>query len=69
MVAEDRTHMAAIEKFIGQKIPRVKQEGFNYKYTALFEDEKSDASPYDRKVRGVRVHGGYVFGSARRKRR
>ena len=69
MVAEDRTHMAAIEKFIGQKIPRLKQEGFNYKYTALFEDEKSGGSPYDRKVRGVRVHGGYVFGSARRRRR
>ena len=69
MVAEDRTHMAAIEKFIGQKIPRVKLDGFNYKYTALFEDEKSGGSPYDRKVRGMRVHGGYVFGSARRRRR
>jgi ATP-dependent RNA helicase RhlE len=69
MVAEDRTHMAAIEKFIGQKIPRVKQDGFDYKYTALFEDEKSGSSPYDRKVRGMRVHGGYVFGPSRRRRR
>lgn len=35
---EDIDHVAAIERFIGTKIPRVKLEGFNYLYTALFND-------------------------------
>jgi len=71
MVAEDRGHMAAIERFIGQPIPRVKLEGFNYKFTSLFNDDKQSAkggSPP--KVRGMRVYGGYFYGpSGRRKRR
>jgi ATP-dependent RNA helicase RhlE len=69
MVAEDRTHVAAIEKFIGRQIERVKLEGFAYKYTSLFDDEKAGGSAYDRKARGVRVHGGYYFGPARRRKR
>ncbi|HVV02391.1 MAG TPA: DEAD/DEAH box helicase, partial [Verrucomicrobiae bacterium] len=35
MVAEERRHVEAIERFIGQKIPRVKLENFDYRYTAL----------------------------------
>ena len=35
---EDVDEVAAIERFIGTKIPRVKLEGFNYFYTALFDD-------------------------------
>jgi len=69
MVAEDRQHMAAIERFIGRKIERVKLEGFNYRFTSLFEDDTSkDATPPP-KVRAVRVHGGYYFGPGRRRRR
>ena len=38
MVAEDAGHVFAIERFISQKIPRVKLENFDYRYTALFEE-------------------------------
>jgi ATP-dependent RNA helicase RhlE len=37
VIAEDLQDIAAIEHFIGQKIPRVKLEGFPYKYTRLLE--------------------------------
>ena len=37
VIAEDLQEIAAIERFIGQKIPRVKVEGFPYKYTRLLE--------------------------------
>ncbi|MBI4661698.1 MAG: DEAD/DEAH box helicase [Verrucomicrobia bacterium] len=70
MVAEDATHVHAIERFISQKIPRVKLEKFHYQYTALFEEDKPGAKPgYPGKVRGVRLSGGYYFGHMRRRRR
>ena len=70
MVAEDARHMVAIERFIGQKIDRVKLENFNYKYTALFEEGKEDRrSENERRIRGVRLSGGYYFGPAKRRRR
>jgi ATP-dependent RNA helicase RhlE len=69
MVAEDRQHMAAIERFIGQAIERIRLENFNYHYTALFDDAKDKRSPYERKVRGVRLSGGYYFGPVRRRKR
>jgi ATP-dependent RNA helicase RhlE len=70
MVAEDSKHMAAIERFIGKKIERVKLDTFNYKYTALFEEGKAGPqSIHERRVRGVRLSGGYYFGPARRRRR
>jgi ATP-dependent RNA helicase RhlE len=69
MAAEDSRHVQAIERFISQKIPRVKLEDFNYKYTALFEDGKpgqpQGGAP---RARGARVRGGYFFGPARRRR-
>jgi ATP-dependent RNA helicase RhlE len=37
MTGEDVQEVAAIEHFIGQKIPRVKLEGFNYEYTRLLD--------------------------------
>jgi ATP-dependent RNA helicase RhlE len=37
MTGEDVQEVAAIERFIGQKIPRVKLDGFNYSYTRLLE--------------------------------
>jgi ATP-dependent RNA helicase RhlE len=69
MVAEDRSHMAAIERFIGKKIDRVKLESFNYTYTSLFDDAKEKEGGFPGKVRGVRLSGGYYFGPARRRRR
>ncbi|HEY2951250.1 MAG TPA: DEAD/DEAH box helicase [Verrucomicrobiae bacterium] len=68
MVAEDGQHMAAIERFISQKIERVKLEGFNYKYTSLFDEATDKRSAYERKVKGVRVRGGYFFGPTKRRR-
>ena len=69
MAAEDNQHMAAIERFIGWKIERVKLPGFNYQYTALFEADKPDKrSVRDRRMIGVRLSGGYYFGPARRRK-
>jgi ATP-dependent RNA helicase RhlE len=70
MVAEDRQHMAAIERFIGRKLERARLEGFNYKYTSLFDDSLKDTrSAADLRFRAVRLHGGYYFGPAKRRRR
>src|SRR5215470_7129318 len=62
MVAEDSRHVQAIERFISQKIPRVKFEDFSYRYTALFEESKPGrlaGGPL--RARGARVRGGYFF--------
>ena len=69
MVAEDGRHVQAIERFISQKIPRLKIENFEYRYTALFEESKpgQPAGP-PRRITGARIRGGYFFGPARRRR-
>lgn len=69
MTAEDAKHVDAIERFINQKIERVKLEGFNYQYTALFDDRKDDRSLHQKRMIGVRLTGGYYFGPARRRKR
>jgi ATP-dependent RNA helicase RhlE len=69
MVAEDIRPMAAIEHFIGQKIPRVRLDNFNYTYTALFEQEKQKTSGIPGKIQAVRLSGGYFFGPAKRRRK
>jgi ATP-dependent RNA helicase RhlE len=69
MTAEDAKHVAAIERFINQKIERVKLEGFNYQYTALFDEDKDDRPMHQRRMIGVRLSGGYYFGPARRRKR
>src|SRR6516164_8320915 len=43
MTAEDAGHVFAIERFISKKIERVKLEHFDYRYTALFEENKPGA--------------------------
>ena len=74
MIAEDATHVFAIERFISKKIERVKLENFDYRYTALFEEGKprpgGGAAPggFPGKVRGGRVHGGYHFAPGGRRR-
>jgi ATP-dependent RNA helicase RhlE len=68
MVAEDARHVNAIERFISQKIPRVKLEDFDYRYTALFEEGKPGQPTGGGRITGVRLRGGYFFGPARRRR-
>src|SRR6476646_1666610 len=69
MVAEDRRHVEAIERFISQKVPRMKLEEFNYTYTALFEEGKpGQPTGNARRVTGVRIRGGYYFGPAKSRR-
>ena len=68
MVAEDSNYVSRIERFINQKIERVKLENFNYEYTALFDEGKPGQPRMDRKVKGVRLSGGYYFGPARRRK-
>jgi len=68
MVAADVSHVYAIERFIGRKVPRIKLDKFDYQYTALFEEQKpGQKSGYTGKVRGVRLRGGYFFGPGRRR--
>jgi ATP-dependent RNA helicase RhlE len=70
MIAEDASHVFAIERFINQKIARVKLENFDYRYTSLFEEAKpgQTAGGFPGKVRGGRVHGGYHFAPGGRRR-
>ncbi|HVM50185.1 MAG TPA: DEAD/DEAH box helicase [Candidatus Acidoferrum sp.] len=68
MVAEDIRHVNAIERFISMKIPRVKLENFDYRYTTLFEEGKRGQTLNTGRVRGARVRGGYFYGPARRRR-
>jgi ATP-dependent RNA helicase RhlE len=69
MVAEDARHVHAIERFIRQKIPRVKLENFDYRYTALFEASKpGQPQGAIQRVRGARVRGGYFYGPVRGRR-
>src|SRR6266436_827767 len=58
VIAEELKAMADIERFIGQKIPRLKLKNFPYLYTALFEEGKGPIRP----VKGFRTSRGYSFG-------
>jgi ATP-dependent RNA helicase RhlE len=56
--------MEAVERFIGKKINREKMDGFDYKYTSLFDDGKLGSTP---RFRGGSVGRGYSFGMSTRK--
>src|SRR5437762_2052597 len=64
MTGEELPALQAIERFIGQKIPRLKLENFSYVYTVLFEPEA--AAGGKRAIGGGRTHRGYSFGRRRR---
>src|SRR4051812_32493273 len=64
MNGEELASLHAIERFMGQKIPRLKLENFPYLYTALFEPEAADGGK--RSIGGGRTHRGYSFGRRRR---
>ncbi len=66
MTAEELPHVKDIERFIGQKVPRLKLENFKYVYSAIFNEDSVEASL--KGAKGVRTHKGMTYG-ARRKRR
>jgi ATP-dependent RNA helicase RhlE len=69
-VAEDAKHVEAIERFISQRIERVKLDGFDYQYTVLFDEGKrGQPSLASRRIQGVRLSGGYYCGPSRRRKR
>jgi ATP-dependent RNA helicase RhlE len=69
MVAGDIKHVEAIERFISQKVERVKLEDYSYQYTALFDQGKPGRPALSGRIQGVRLSGGYYFGPARRRKR
>lgn len=70
MVAEDESHVRAIERFVGQQAERVKLEDSTYRYTRLVEQPKPGETTATtvQKVRGARIRGGYYYGPVRRRR-
>ncbi|HVM61378.1 MAG TPA: DEAD/DEAH box helicase [Verrucomicrobiae bacterium] len=63
---EELEYLRAIERFIGQKIPQLKVENFNYIATPLFEGKQLSGDR--RSVRAVRTMKGYSFSPSRRRR-
>jgi len=66
MTAEELPHVKDIERFISQKVPRLKLENFPYVYSAIFDEDSVTAAL--KGAKGVRTLKGMSFG-ARRKRR
>jgi ATP-dependent RNA helicase RhlE len=66
VVAEEQKSMLDIERFVGQKIQRLKLDGFPYVYTALFEEGKDGKGGTYRPIKGFRTSKGYSYGRARR---
>ncbi len=66
MTAEEASEVTAIERFIGQAIPRIKLENFKYVYSTAF-DTSSTGQSGAKGVRGGRTGKGYSFGMRRRK--
>ena len=64
MNGEELTSLQSIERFMGQKIPRLKLDRFPYLYTALFDREGAEGGK--RSIGGGRTHRGYSFGRRRR---
>jgi ATP-dependent RNA helicase RhlE len=62
MTGEDVQEIAAIERFIGQKIPRVKLEGFDYEHIRLLESTPRPAFG----ARRPRGQWSFGYGSKRR---
>jgi ATP-dependent RNA helicase RhlE len=66
MTAEELKAVESIERFIGQRIPRVKLENFDYIYTALLQEESLTIPAAPPRV-GLR-QGASAFGSRKRRR-
>ena len=63
---EELEYLRAIERFIGQKIPSLKLENFDYVLTPLFEEKQISGDR--RSVRAVRTMKGYSFSPSRKRR-
>jgi ATP-dependent RNA helicase RhlE len=66
MTAEEGPDVAAIERFIGQQIPRVKLENFPYVYSLALDDKNKHVVSKAGNIRGGRAGKGYSFGVRRR---
>jgi len=66
MTAEEGPDVAAIERFIGQTIPRVKLENFPYVYSLALDDKAKHVVGKAGNIRGGRAGKGYSFGVRRR---
>jgi ATP-dependent RNA helicase RhlE len=66
MTAEEGPDVAAIERFIGQSIPRVKLENFKYVYSLALDDKNKHVVGKAGNIRGGRAGKGYSFGVRRR---
>jgi ATP-dependent RNA helicase RhlE len=67
MTAEEGPDVAAIERFIGQEIPRVKLSGFEYVYSLALDEKKKHVVGKAGNIRGGRAGKGYSFGVRRRR--
>ena len=65
VTAEDLAMIESIERFIGMKIPRLKLDGFDYKYTTLLDPAATHVKA--RAAGGGRHRSGYSFGIKRRR--
>ena len=65
VTAEEIDYLRAIERFIGQKIPQLKLENFNYLATPVLSDKQLSGDR--RAVRGGRTSKGYSFSPSRRR--
>ena len=66
MTAEEAPDVAAIERFIGQEITRVKLENFKYVYSLALDDKAKHQVGKAGNIRGGRAGSGYSFGVRRR---
>jgi ATP-dependent RNA helicase RhlE len=66
MTAEEGPDVAAIERFIGQEIPRKKLENFKYVYSLALDDKAKHVVGKAGNIRGGRAGKGYSFGVRRR---
>jgi ATP-dependent RNA helicase RhlE len=66
MTAEEAPDVTAIERFIGQAIPRVKLPNFKYVYSLALDDKQKHVVGKAGNIRGGRSGKGYSFGVRRR---
>jgi ATP-dependent RNA helicase RhlE len=66
MTAEEGPDVAAIERFIGQEIPRKKLDNFKYVYSIALDDKNKHVVSKAGNIRGGRAGKGYSFGVRRR---
>jgi ATP-dependent RNA helicase RhlE len=66
MTAEEGPDVAAIERFIGQEIPRKKLDNFKYVYSLALDDKAKHVVGKAGNIRGGRAGKGYSFGVRRR---